>query len=189
MVRRITVGFGMFALAMAIAWAPAAEAKGKKRRGAGPEKVFGGSILTSNKRFPQSAKSVSAYIAALKKARTDKFYEDKAKKQWKIYYAAFFKRPIDDLEVKVKLYDITDGSRRMVSSFEVFLDQRGETALLAYVILEREYFGVNKKIYMTIEDHRGRVLAAGDFKIIGEAEKFDGKVDFTEDETKGDINY
>jgi hypothetical protein len=37
---------------------------------------------------------------------------------------------------------------------------------------------------MTIEN-KGKVLASGRFKILGEGEKFTGKVDFSEDEAAG----
>ena len=65
-----------------------------------PEKVFRGQILTSNKRFPTSAKSVSSYIQKLKKNKKTKFQEDKKTKSWKIYIAAFFRKPLNDLEVR-----------------------------------------------------------------------------------------
>jgi hypothetical protein len=37
---------------------------------------------------------------------------------------------------------------------------------------------------MTIEN-KGKVLASGRFKILGEGEKFTGKVNFSEDEAQG----
>ena len=51
-------------------------------------------------------------------------------------------------------------------------------------MLERKFVGVNKQLLMTIES-KGHVVATGRFKILGEAEKFSGKVDFSEDDTKG----
>jgi hypothetical protein len=158
-------------------------------KGSQPEKVFGGEILTSDKVFPGSAKSAQAYIASLKKQRKDRFWEDKENKRWKVYYAAFFKRPLNDLEVTIKLWDVSAGSKQMIQAFEQYLDRRGETAIISHILLERRYFGVNKKILMTIETHQGAVLAAGDFQILGEGEKFSGKVDFSEDDTKGAIDY
>jgi len=144
------------------------------------EKKFGGRILTSDKKFPSAAKSESAYIAKLKKQSKAKFWENKEKKEWKIYIAAFFKKPLNDLEYTVKLYDITDG-QQLMSSFEQYTDSSGQRSLLTHVVLERQRFGVNKRIMMTIES-RGRVLAVGKFHILGEAEKYTGKVDFSEDE-------
>jgi len=165
-------------IAVSVAVPPRAEA-GRK-----PEDVYAGKIITAKKRIPTSAKSTQAYISQLKKVKTDKFIEDKAKKEWRIYFAAFFKRPLNDLEVTVKFYDITTGPKHMIASFEQYLEGRGQRTLLSKAILERKFFGVNKLIYMTIEN-RGQVLASTKFKILGEGEKYSGKVDFTEDEAAG----
>lgn len=146
-----------------------------------PEDVFGGSILTSSKRFPTNAKSVSQYIGKLKKQRKDKFWEDKEKERWKIYFAAFFKKPLNDLEVTVKLYDVTDGSKRLVASFEQYLDTRGQRSIISSIKLKRDEFGVNRQIMMVIEN-RGKRLALGKFKILGKAKQYSGKVDFSEEE-------
>lgn len=166
-----------------------ADAKKGKKGGRGPEKVFSGKILFSKKRFPTSARSPGSYTAKLKKQRTDKFWEDKAKKEWKVYYAAFFKRKYPSLEITIKLWDITTGQKQLGGSFEQYLDKRGEKVIISYVKLERKFFGVNKKILMTVEDHRGTVYAKGTFRILGQGEKFTGQVSFTEEETKGDIDY
>lgn len=145
-----------------------------------PEKVFRGQILTSNKRFPSSAKSVGSYIKKLKKNKKTKFQEDKKTKSWKIYIAAFFKKPLNDLEVTVKLFDVTTGRRHLVNSFEQYTEGRGQTSLISHIKLEREYFGVNKKIMIQMET-RKTILAQGTFHILGEEVKHSGKVDFTED--------
>lgn len=145
---------------------------------------FDGKVVTSHKRIPTSAKSKKAYFAKLRKQKRTKFQENKEKKQWKIYFAAFFKRPLNDLEVTIKLYDVTDKTPHLKSAFESYLSDRGQTELISYLKLDREKFGVNRDILMVVEN-RGRKLAQGKFKIVGEAEKFKGKVDFTDEETKG----
>jgi len=147
----------------------------------GPEKVFAGKILLSSKRFPTQAKSANAYVAALKKQSKSTFLEDKEKKEWHVHFAAFFKAPLDDLEVVVKLYDVTNGGQALLASFEQYTDERGQRTLISNMKLERKQFGVNKYLLMTIEG-RGRVLASGRFKIVGEGERFTGKVDFSEEE-------
>jgi hypothetical protein len=147
----------------------------------GPEKVFAGKVLLSPKRFPVQAKSANAYVAALKKQSKTTFLEDRAKKEWKIHFAAFFKAPLDDLEVVIKLYDISNGGQAMLATFEQYLDGRGQRSLISNMKLERKQFGVNKHLLITVES-RGRVLATGRFKIVGEAERYSGKVDFSEDE-------
>ena len=145
---------------------------------------FDGKIVTSAKRIPTSASSKQAYHSKLRAQSATKFKEDKESKEWKIYFAAFFKQPLNDLEVTIKLYDVTDKQKHMKAAFEQFLDGRGQTTLISHVKLDREHFGVNRKILMTVEN-RGRIRAQGTFEIQGEAEKFSGKADFTEEEAGG----
>lgn len=146
-----------------------------------PERVFRGQIITSAKRIPTSAKSKNAYIAKLRKLKTKRFIEDKKKKRWKVYYTAFFRRPLNSLEVTVKIYDLSSGGKHMLTSFEQYMDRRGAKSITSHVVLEREKFGVNKHLLMTMES-RGQILASTRFTIIGEAEKYSGQVDFTEDD-------
>jgi hypothetical protein len=151
--------------------------------GRSPEDVFRGQVITSKKRIPTSDKSASAYISRIKAAKTTRFVEDKAKGEWKIYYAAFFRRPLNDLEVTVRLFDVTGGGKKLINSFEQYLDGRGASSVISSFVLERKFVGVNKQILVLIES-RGTILSTGKFAVLGEGEKFDGKVDFSEDEAK-----
>ena len=56
----------------------------------------------------------------------------------------------------------------------------GVQSLLSNIVLTRDQFGVNRKILVTIES-LGKVVASGRFQILGEAEKYSGKVDFSND--------
>jgi len=149
----------------------------------GPERVFAGKILTSPKKYPSYAKSPAAYTAKIRKQSKTQFWENKDKHTWRIYFAAFFKKPLNDIEVVVKLYDISNRQKQFLASFEQFLDQRGQRALLSYFTLNRDQVGVNKQVLMTLEV-KGRVVATGKFKILGEAERYSGKVDFSDEDTK-----
>ena len=154
--------------------------------GGGPEKAFAGKILTSDKKFPSYAKSPAAYTAALRKQNKANFWEDKAKKSWRIYFAAFFKKGLTDIEVIVKLYDVNSSPKALIGSFEQYVDQRGQMALLSNITLQRDQVGVNRNVLMVIEVG-GRAVASGKFKLLGEEERHSGKVDFTDDDTrKGD---
>ncbi len=148
---------------------------------ANPERVFRGQILTSKKSFPSKAKSKRAYVKKLKKQRATKFAENTTTKSWKIYYAAFFRKPLNDLEVTVKLYDITNGGKKMINSYEQYLDRRGERSIISHITLEREFFGVNRRILMVMES-RNYILAMTRFWIAGKGEKYSGEVDFTDDD-------
>lgn len=177
--RRLGLGLGLgLVLAVATALAIPAEAQ------AGTP--FDGKVVTSAKRIPLSAKSKQAYYAKLRQQSAIKFQEDKEKKAWKVHFAAFFKQPLNDLEVTIKLYDVTDkGQKHLKASFEQFLDGRGQTSVISHVDMDREHFGVNRKILISVEN-RGRVLAQGTFEIQGEAEKYTGKADFTDEEAAGE---
>lgn len=176
---------GLVALAAAgllLCFAPDAQARRL------PEDVFKGRVLTSSKRFPTRAKSVGAYIKKLRKnvksklweKGKDRKYEDR---YWKVYFAAFFRRPLNDLEVTIKLYDVTQSrTGRLIVAFEQFLDRRGQRTVISSFKLQRSKFGVNKKIRLEVRTHRGKLLAKGRLQLLGEREKFTGKVDFTKDD-------
>jgi hypothetical protein len=150
-----------------------------------PEDVFGGRVIVSDKSFPLESKSAQAYIASVKKQSKDRFMEDKEKGQWKVYYAAFFKKPLNDLEVKCTVYDVTDGSQRFIDSWDEYLAERGQRVIIGNVKLKRQEGKVNpnSKILIVMESH-GSIVATASFYIIGEAKKFSGKVEFSEDEAK-----
>ncbi len=162
--------------------APSAQAKK-------PEDVFGGKVMCSDKSFPLESKSAAAYITSVKKQSKDRFQEDKEKGQWKIYYAAFFKRPLNDLEVKVTIYDVTDGSQRFIDSWEEFLTERNQRVIIGNLKLKRQEGKVNpnSKILMVMES-KGAIVASASFFILGEGKKFSGKVEFTDEETKGNAD-
>ena len=149
-----------------------------------PNVVFKGKIMTSAKRYPLSAKSKDAYISAIRKQSATSFNEDKEKQQWKIYFAAFLSKPLNDVEYIIKFYDITGGSQQLLGASENFNDERGQKTIVSNIVLEKKSFGVNKQIMMTIEN-KGVVYASTKFKIIGQGEKFTGKVNFSEEEAKG----
>jgi hypothetical protein len=146
-----------------------------------PEDVFRGQIITSSKRIPTKASSKAAYISQLKRQKTGRFYENKSTKSWKVYYTAFFKKPLNSLEVTVKIYELSGSGKRMLASFEQYMDKRGARSITSNVTLNRDDFGVNKNLMMTVESN-GSVLSAARFAIIGEAEKYSGQVNFSEEE-------
>jgi hypothetical protein len=152
-----------------------------------PEDVFGGRVMMSDKPFPLEAKSANAYVAAVKKQSKDRFTEDKEKQQWKIYYAAFFKKPLNDLEVKVTTYDVTDGSQRFLDSWEEYLNDKNQRVITGNLKLKRQdgKLSPNSKIMIVFEDKQKRIIASASFYILGEGKKFSGKVEFSEEEAQG----
>jgi len=153
-----------------------------------PEDVFGGRIMTSQTSYPMNSKSVNAYIGQVRKQSKDRFWENKEKKEWIIYYAAFFKKPVNDLEVTLKTYDISTGAARLVESYEIYVESRDQRVVTGRVNLKRgddgSNYTPNSKIRLVLEN-RGRILAQSTFYIQGEGKRFTGKVEFTEEEASG----
>lgn len=149
-----------------------------------PNQAFAGRIMLSSKRFPQQAKSPSAYTAAIRKQAQTSFVEAKDTHTWKIYFAGFLKTPLNDLEYTIKVYEVSGKSQQLLLSFDQFTSERGEQTIVSNMTLEKKQVGVNKELLMTMES-KGKILASNKFKIIGEGEHFTGKVDFSEDEANG----
>lgn len=149
-----------------------------------PNVVFKGRIMMSTKRFPLNARSKDAFIAQVRKQSSKSFREDAEKKGWKIYFAAFLKFPLNDVEYVVKFYEVGRGSQQLLGASEAFNDERGQRTIVSNITLDKKSFGVNKELLMTIEN-KGNVLASGRFKIIGEGERYSGKVNFSEEEAQG----
>jgi hypothetical protein len=149
-----------------------------------PNRVFSGKIMMSTKRFPQQARSQSAYVAAIRKQSMQNFSEDKTNHTWKIYFAGFLKSALDDVEYSLKIYELNGRSQQLLVTADQYTDERGQKTIIANVTLDKKQVGVNKQCLMTIES-KGRVLASGQFKLLGEGEHFSGKVNFSDDEAQG----
>jgi hypothetical protein len=152
-------------------------------RAENPNQAFNGRIILSSKRFPTQAKSPTAYTAAIRKQSTANFYEDKTNHKWKIYFAGFLKAKLDDVEYVIKLYELSGRTQQLLVSFDQFTDERGQQTILSNMTLDKKQVGVNKELLMTMES-KGKVLASGRFKILGEGEHYTGKVDFSDDDAK-----
>ena len=149
-----------------------------------PNQAFSGRIMMSSKRFPQQAKSPSAYTAAIRKQAQTAFQEAKDTHSWKIFFAGFLKTPLNDLEYVIKVYDVTGKAQQLLVSFDQFTSERGQQTIVSNMTLDKKQVGVNKELLMTMEN-KGKILASSRFKILGEGERFTGKVDFSEDEASG----
>lgn len=166
---------GLLALSIAPAGVASAET---------PEHAFNGRIVTSTKRFPQSAKSPSAYTALLRKQAQTAFAEDKTDHTWTIYFAAFLRAPLNDVEYMMKFYELSGNGQQLLATSESFNDVRGQKSIVSKIKLDKRQMGVNKDVMMTLEN-KGKIYATTRFKLLGEGEKFTGKVSFSEDEAQG----
>jgi hypothetical protein len=152
-----------------------------------PEDVFGGRILVSDQPFLTAAPTAEAYIGAMKKNARDRIKEDREAKQWRVFFAAFFKQAPNDLEISVRVYDVTNGARRLVSTFEQYLGSATMRAYVSQVTLPRGDgtggYDPNTKIQMVMDSH-GRVLAETTFYIVGEVKKGPTNIDFSDPAAK-----
>lgn len=148
-----------------------------------PNRVFSGQIIPMVKRPPATSKSADAYIALMRKMKQTNFAEDKSDHSWTIWLACFLSTPLNDVEYSIKYYDMTAGKKFLASS-DNFTDSRGEKTILTKVRLEKQWAGVNKNILVTLEN-KGKVLASTTIKILGEGERFSGKVNFSDEEAAG----
>ena len=149
-----------------------------------PNRVFAGQIITMKKRPPLTAKSPNAYIATMRKLKSSEFFEDKTDHTWMVYFAAFLKVPLNDVEYTVKFYDLAGNTQQLIATSDQFTDTRGEKTIVSKIKLDKTTMGVNKYVLMTLEN-KGKVLASTRFKLIGEGEHYNGKVDFSQDEAAG----
>jgi hypothetical protein len=149
-----------------------------------PGRVFSGRIMTSTKRFPQTSKSQSQFIANVRKLQQTNFMENKSDHTWTVYFLAFLKSPLNDVEYVIKFYDVTRGGQQLLGTMEEFNDERGQTSIASKMTLDKTILGVNKELLVTLEN-KGKVYATTRIKILGEGEKYTGKVNFSEDDASG----
>lgn len=169
------------ALAMVLLTGSAAFAKGPV-----PEDALKGKIIISDKPLPTRWSSVGAYVAQLKGLNKGTLWYDKKSGKLTIQYAAFFAKPVDDVQVNLVLFDVTNGAHTQKVSTENFMN-RGDRVLFNSVVFDKEDIEGNKKYLLTIQD-RGRVIASGTFILREEGPKYSGKVTFSDDETKAKDN-
>lgn len=150
-----------------------------------PEDILKGQIIVSDSSLPTKWSSPSEYAGRLKKLHKSSFFYDKKTGKIQIYYAAFFPKPVDDLEVAFVVYDITNGvaNQNKKGSWEAFLGRKGERVLFNSIEFDKEDFEMNKK-YRLVVQYRGKSLAYTDIILRGEGPKYSGKVEFTEEEAK-----
>jgi hypothetical protein len=152
-----------------------------------PEDVFKGKVIITANRLPLRFASAGAFIAAVNKAKTDRVWPKEEKGNdhvlWNVEYIAFFAQPLNDNEVNVKFYEITNGGQRFVAGDEQYTRERGTRIFASNINLGTPEFEVNKKYMMTVETGR-RVIATTSFWLRGKGPNYSGKVEFSDDEAK-----
>lgn len=159
-----------------------------KALAAKPEDVFQGKIVITKKRLPARFSSAGAFIAAVKEANTDRVWpaEEKGNDHavWKIEYIAFFAKPLHDNEITLKFFDTTGGAYKFVAGDEQYTREKGTRIFASSIEVAKPDFETNRRYAMTIESGR-RVLARTTFWLRGKGPSYSGKVEFSDEETKG----
>lgn len=193
---RATSRRAVLALAAAALGASAGLGVEAARAGKLPEDILAGQLIVSDSSFPTRWTSPSEFANACKKKRKDSLHFAKKTENSKttyppvqIYYAAFFQKPVPDVEVRFVLYDITNGiqNKAKKGSWEAFLSKKGDRVLFNSVELDKEdLFGDDTatRKYMFAIEYRGQILAKSEMKLTAEAQKFSGKVEFSDEDTK-----
>ncbi|HXJ20341.1 MAG TPA: hypothetical protein VMT03_08910 [Polyangia bacterium] len=173
---RIGTALALFILANA---RPSAAAK--------PEDVFKGKIIITKNRLPMRFSSPGAFVSALQKNKIDKIWPTEEqgadKGSWNLEYLAFFAQPLDDSEIQVKFYDITQG-KKFVAGDPQYTRERGSRIFGSSIVLAKPDFDVRKHYMMTIES-RNRTIATTTFWLLGKGANYSGKVEFSDSEARG----
>jgi hypothetical protein len=153
-----------------------------------PEDVFKGKIIITKGRLPMRFSSPGAFVSALQKARIEKIWptEEKGPEQgeWNLEYIAFFAQPLNDSEIQVKFFDITNGDKKYVAGDPQYTRERGSRIFGSSIRLAKPEFDVRKHYMMTLES-RGHAIATTNFWLLGKGANYSGKVEFSDQEAKG----
>jgi hypothetical protein len=151
-------------------------------KGPAPEDILKGKIIISDKKLPMNWSSVSSYVAQLKNLNKSTMWYDKKTGKLTIQYAAFFARPVNDVQVTLTLTDITNGAHQQKATTDQFMN-KGDRVLFNAVEFDKEDIEGNKKYLMTLAT-RGQTIASATFILREEGPHYSGKVTFTDDDTK-----
>lgn len=170
----------LFSLLVLCAYSLLASARGVTP----PEDLLKTQMIISDRPLPTRWDSPTQYVAKLKELNKSSIHYDKKTGKVQVYYAAFFAKPVNDIQVNFVIYDITVTPRYKKGSWEAFLGRKGERVIFNSVELDKEDLEMNKKYLFAIES-RGQILAKGIVILRGEGPHYSGKVDFSEEEAKG----
>lgn len=149
------------------------------------ERIFAGKVIITNKRAPMRFASQGAFASWLRRNNKKHIWPPKTeKKKWKFEFMAFFRRPLNDLECKIKFFDVTEG-KKFIAADSFYTPQRGQRILASNMTLEQPRFAVDRKYLMQVISPRGSVLLASTtFWLRGQKEVYSGRVTFTDDEAR-----
>ena len=183
MTRTVRARLGLRLALVTAAWTAALCAAAPcDAKGVAPEDLLKGRVIISDRPLPMRWSSASAYASQLRGMTKDTVWYDKKTGKVKLHYAAFFAKPVNDVQVNLVLYDVTGGQHQQRVSTENFM-QRGDRVLFNTIELDKEDLEGNRKYQLVIEERR-RTIASATFTLRIEGPHYSGKVNFTDEETQ-----
>jgi len=152
-----------------------------------PEDVFKGKIIITKDRLPMKFSSAGAFVSAIQSKKIDKIWPTEEKDAdhgtWNLEYLAFFAQPLDDNEIQIKFYDITQGEKKFIAGDPQYTTAKGSRIYGSSIQLGKPEFDVNKHYMMTMESGH-RVIATTSFWLRGKGANYSGKVEFSDEDTR-----
>ena len=152
-----------------------------------PENVFRGQAVVTKKRLKTRYPSGEAFIAALKKNRISKVWPKVQTSdediQWTVEYVAFFKRPLNDTEVRIVFYDITGRAKVTVASMHQYTSSRKTRVYFADARLSTPDFQMNHRYEMVLYRRRTKIASAK-FWLRAKRDRNSGRVEFSDEEAE-----
>jgi hypothetical protein len=101
---------------------------------------------------------------------------------WTVNYAALFVRPLGDYQAELRFWDVTKGPPRFITSQDQFTRQKDTRAMTGQLKLTSPEFERNHRYLVRIES-RHAALGEVTFWLRGTPARYDGRVDFNDEET------
>ena len=132
------------------------------------EDVLAGTLILDEGALPTKYSSTDEYASRLRKLSKTTLAYDKKTGKVRIYYAAFFAQPVNDLQVDFVIYDISNGiaGKLKKGAWPASLGRKGERAVYGSAELDQKKLGGNKKFQIAIE-YKGKTLAYSQVSVRG----------------------
>lgn len=129
-------------------------------------------------------KSKSAFLAFLRAKNTKQLWPVKKDgRTWEVPYFAFFKRPTQDRELKIRFYDITEGKEYVAG--DSLYTALGQRVIASRLTLDGDQgFKINRRYQVYLLGRGNVVWAQAAFWLRGQAEVYSGKVTFSDKDAK-----
>jgi hypothetical protein len=143
-----------------------------------------GKLFITKERLPESGDLAKASTAHLRELHQVWPTEERGNEltTWSINYVALLARPLGDFEAELKFWDVTKGPARFVHAEDQFTRHKDTRVLTGQVTVYAPEFERNHRYLVRVES-RHVVLAEVTVWLRGTPPHYDGRADFTNEET------